>query len=298
MPGEHAPASSDNCGNRRVSSHAPAFASAALLARDLHLDPLWQTILDDVQRRVSNMRYFMMIVGGMTVGLCGTALGQMGGMANPGVAGGNMNAGAVVANMGGNANFGSGQTGVGGGYAGTTAASGVGSNLAGSGGYPMAARDARFFGQNSGTVNGMYGTGAAMANQPGQPFALNRYRSMFTSRGVSTYNPRGQARFGGPNNGQRYGGQGFVEGNPRAYSTPNYSVTRGAFTGRGSAYRFSNVNSPGSVGFNGPLNNGLPVYTSGMYSPGVSTGYMPYSPYRNGVPFSYPTTNGLAPGSY
>ncbi len=240
------------------------------------------------------MRYFTAIISGLAVGLLANeapaqvaAMGGMG-MANPSVAAGNMNMGASVANVGGNTNFGNVRSGVGGGYGGTTGASAVGSSMSGAGGYPTAAGDARYFGQNSGTVAGVYGTGAAIANQPGQPFAQSRYRSAFTNGGVTNYNPSVQARFGGPNNGQGYAGQSFGQGNAQGYAVPNYGWAARSMAGGEQASMFNYVNLPG--GSNGALNTRFPVYTSGQYAPN--------STYGNGPAFNYPAPNGLAPGSY
>lgn len=253
------------------------------------------------------MRSFIAMVGGLTMSFFASqSLAQvatMGGMANPSMAGSNMNVGANVATMGGNANFGAVRSGVGGGYGGTTATSGVMSNLSGSGGYPLAARDARYFGQNTSTVAGMYGTGAAaVANQPGQPFALNRYRSTFTGGGnVANYNPTVQERFGGVNNGQGYAGQNFSQGNSRGYNVPNNAGMADNMNG-GYSFRFRGSNIPGSAGFYAPVNNGLPAYTNGQNAPSVWPGYAPSAPVQNSAGSTSPPTNlpptNLPPGAY
>ncbi|HWB10993.1 MAG TPA: hypothetical protein VG826_17325 [Pirellulales bacterium] len=235
------------------------------------------------------MRYLIATLGGLAIVLASdqgwAQVATMGGMANPSVGAANMNLGANTANMGGNANLGSVRSGMGGGYGATTAASIAGSNLAGFGGYPATALDARYFGQNSGTVAGMYGTGAAVANQAGQPFALNRYRSTFTGTGnVPNYNPRVQERFGGPNNGRGYAGQSFGQSNSRGYNVPNYGWAARAMQNGGPASGFGNVNIPGAMQFNGPPANGLPVYTPRQF--------------YNSAASNYPMTNGLAPGYY
>jgi hypothetical protein len=189
---------------------------------------------------------------------------------------------------------------VGGGYGGTTQASVIGSNLANAGGYPIAAGDARYFGQNNSTIAGTYGTAAAIANQPGQPFALNQQRSMF-SGAVTEYNPTVQSRFGGPNNGMGYSGQSYAQGNQRGYYVPGYNMGYGGgpvgtILPGGPASRFSNANMPVAGG--APFNNGSPYYTYGPSPQGAGPGYAPYGAYQNSAPPSYPTTNGLAPNSY
>jgi hypothetical protein len=241
------------------------------------------------------MRYFIAMIGGLTAGLLASpAFGQvatMGGMANPSVAAGNMNAGANVAGMAGNANFlGGVRSGMGGGYGGTVAASAVGSDLAGRGGYPISAGDARYFSQNSGTVAGMVGTGAAIANQPGQPFALNRHRSMFTGGGVINYNPSVQARFGGRFNGRGYSGQSYGQGNSRGYNAPNYGGSGAVLNGRG----MSGFGNGSSSGYWPPQSNNFQAYIAGQHLPGVGPGYAPYTSGGN-APLSYPTINALTP---
>ena len=262
------------------------------------------------------MRYFIVTIGALTIGLlAGRAPGQVpamggagmgggsatfGGMANPSVAGGSMNAGAMVGNLGGNANLGRVQSGVGGGYGGTAPASVVGSNLASNGGYPIAAGDARYFGQNSGTIAGIYGTGAALANQPGQPLALNRFRSTFTGA-VARYNPGVQSRFGGPNNGLGYSGQNFAQGNAPGYNLPAYTYGRSFPYGYvpNGAQQISASPSPPQTNGSGfstnvpmagyPPWNGLPAYTYGRSFP---YGYVPNGQQISASPSPPQMTNG------